>query len=354
MSRSRFIGGSTARLQLFVALMLGVVFASVAAALDLMTHSQSLAQWVMRTDQRINRQDRGRYSYENYFIDFEDRLINQELPSADYSKGGVYLIGTSNLKWSTRLWELPENQRALIHNYGMGSFNHGYQFQFLRYLVDYRGLLAAGGEKNLVIFGVSYHCTGTVCDPGGFFPNLWTRHGLFTYSQQEGITPLPVDPRWRYVHFERVRIAGCLKKLLSTLVHQMGWHSALRIHNPALYNHERQEWMGPDWQEKMNSQVKEFGAMADYLLARHVRVAVVFMPQGSWESNLPFEGAYENMVTDVCRGKAIPVIRWPKLLDDDDFADSNHANLYGMDKLQPAFLEIALPFLHATGALPSP
>ena len=338
--------------QLLAAVQLALVVVATALVLHGLVESRALADWAQRAEERILRVSRQKYTDDNYYIDFEDRLVNQELPAADYSRGGVYLFGTSNLKWATRFWELPPKERALIHNYGMGSCNHGYQFQFLRYLVEHAGLLSAGGEKTMVIFGLSYHCAGTVCDPAGFFPNVWTRHGLFTYSEADGITPRKVNPLWRYVHFQRIRIAGCFRTIASILAHQLGWHAAPRKQDPALYNRERQEWMGPDWRAKIDSQLAQFRATLDYLQARRVRIAVVFLPQGSWEKNLPYEAAYEQAVTRICQEKSVPVDRWPNLVTDDDFADSNHFNPYGVDKLQPAFLNLALPFLHSTGALP--
>jgi len=80
---------------------------------------------------------------------------------------------------------------------------------------------------------------------------------------------------------------------------------------------------------------------------------VVFLPLGTWEDSLPFEPAYVRAKSEACNKKSVPIMDWSKLLDDDDFADSNHPNLYGVDKLQPRFLEIAIPFLRSSGALAS-
>ena len=116
------------RIQLLVT---GAVLAFLALStgvLDLMAHSGRLAHLLMRLDQQANRKDKNRYSYERLFPDFEDRLINEELRSADYSRGGVYLIGTSTLKWATRMWELPADQQRVAFNYGIGATDHGQQF----------------------------------------------------------------------------------------------------------------------------------------------------------------------------------------------------------------------------------
>ena len=269
-------------------------------------------------------------------------------------RAGWYLFGMSNLKVATRFWELPDEQRALIHNYALASCNHGFQFQFLRYLVEDAGLLAAGGEKNMVIFGVSYHCASS--DSSEFFPKLWSRHGLFKYDPKLGIMAVKVNPWWRYIHFERDRMAGCLTALFHISVHPVmlksGLRSDMRKHDPASYNALRKEFMGSNWKTDMRTQIGQFSAMVDYLLERKVRVVIVFLPQGTWEDNLPFERAYKEQVLQAFQGRAVPVLDWSKRLDDDDFADSGHANPNGVDKLQAWFLEIALPFLRSMHALP--
>ena len=102
----------------------------------------------------------------------------------------------------------------------------------------------------------------------------------------------------------------------------------------------------------MPEQVGEFGRMIDYLLARNVHVKVVLLPQGSWENNLPFERAYQKQIEAVCGKRTIQLLDWSTMLKDEDFADSNHPNLYGMDVLQDSFMGLALPFLRSTHALP--
>lgn len=337
--------------QTFVSLGLLAFLISAGLLLHCLAENRALAQWLMRTDQELKRKDLNRYSFENYFVDFEDRLINEEIPKDTYEKGGVYLFGTSNLKWATRFWELPENERALVHNYGMGSANHGYQFQLLQYLVNHRNMLSAGGEKSMVIFGVSYHCTGTVYDTNGFFPNVWLRHGLFDYDLATGITPKAANLLARQIHFDRVRIAGCLKNIASTMAHLAGWHSTPRRHRPEEYMRERAEWMGLDWRKKIQNQVGELSRMVDYLIQRGVRVSIVFLPVGSWDDKLPFEREYIGVVTESIKGKPVQMFNWSTLLEDEDFADSNHPNVLGVDKLQKAFLDLARPFLLSTGAL---
>lgn len=110
-------------------------------------------------------------------------------------------------------------------------------------------------------------------------------------------------------------------------------------------------WSPSKWLERMRQQVAIFGSMIVDLRARGVKVMVVLLPQGSWELGLQQRAWYDKAVQTLCAKEGIPLLDWSHLLDDDDFADSNHPNPDGVDKLNSKFLELALPFLHSTGAL---
>ena len=96
------------------------------------------------------------FSFTSHFLDVADRLCHEEIPSADFSRGGVYLAGGSNMTMAFRTWGLPAEARSLFHNFAIGGTNHADEFDLFRFLVEQQGLLAAGGEKTLVILGVSY------------------------------------------------------------------------------------------------------------------------------------------------------------------------------------------------------
>src|SRR5262249_30678997 len=157
-------------------------------------------------------------------------------------------------------------ERALVHNYGIGATDLRDQFQFVKYLVEHEGVLAAGGSKNMVILGTSYHAAGY--DPDGFFAKLWERHGLYRYTYQDGITPILSNGVWRSIHFERVRVRGFVVAVIYTAARQLGYHARVRVHHPEDYQRQRTEFMGPSWQGGIRRGVSEFDAMADYLHAR--------------------------------------------------------------------------------------
>lgn len=78
----------------------------------------------------------------------------------------------------------------------------------------------------------------------------------------------------------------------------------------------------------------------------------VLLPVGSSEANLPFERTYVEEMSAVCAAKQVPLQNWSRLLPDDELQDTSHSNVFGAEKLQPAFVEIAMPFLRSTHALP--
>ena len=124
---------------------LGIVLA-LTCALDLVARNRSLtfrmeqeyADWVRPTRE---------LRHIGAFDTTVDRILLDEWPNADYSRGSVCVMGSSTAVVATRLWELPEAQRALIHNYSFAGTCHKMHFQLLRYLIEHENLLKAGGAK---------------------------------------------------------------------------------------------------------------------------------------------------------------------------------------------------------------
>jgi hypothetical protein len=97
----------------------------------------------------------GQVDYGHGFDSFEERLLSEEIPTADLSQGGVYFIGASNAKVSVMFWALPPEIRRYVRVFGLSAATHTQQFQFLRYATEHEHLLDAG-EKNLVVFLLFY------------------------------------------------------------------------------------------------------------------------------------------------------------------------------------------------------
>jgi hypothetical protein len=303
--------------------------------------AKALARW-----QKTNSQ----YQYKLGFADDEDRLLLKEIPEADYSRGGVGFFGASNVRASIMVWALPADQRRLIHNYGLSSATYSQQFQFIRLLVEHEGLLAAGGDKTLIVLGLFYANAVIIENrpTRQYFPALFRRHGLYTYDPREGIQPVAMNPLRRFLLVEKARCGGLLNYDLDPVTHVM----PPGRHEPAKYQQYWTDYMGADWQQDLPRELDQLGRLIDYLHARGASVAAVSTPLGSWHRQLPYPAAFARQVAPLLAAKAVPVIDLTDLLADEEFNDSAHANYLGRQKLHAAMLDIALPFLRRTGALP--
>lgn len=347
---------SIARLHSWTALWLLGVAAGVLLGLDLMARNEALALALSAPGRELRRQSGGYYEDQRHFTDAEERLILDDLPRADYGQGGVVFLGSSNMKTGMMAWTLPAEQRRLIHNYGIGATNHTHIDQFVRYLVEDRQLLDAGGERTLIVFGLSYHLTAHAV-AGGFFSHLWRRQGLFDYTVAGGIERVPMSSLERGLRIEKARISGLLRlapSYLGSLVRSLaGVEPRRRVQDAEVHVRRWREYMGPSWGDKIGTQLREFSRTVDYLQAQSAKVSVVLLPLGSWEERLPFNEPYTRQLRQLCRSRSVPVHDLSSLLGDEEFADSVHANLDGMEKLHGALIEIALPHLRHTGALPA-
>ena len=213
-------------------------------------HQHQLEEW-----QRVN----GEFQETHGYVDFEDYLFLEEIPNTDYSKGGVYFFGSSTAKVSIMPWVLPVEQQKLVHCYGLSAASHLQQFQFIRYLTEQENFLAAGGDKTLAVFELFYaNAVDIEKRPnGGFMPNLFRRHGLYSYNYTDGIKPLWKSNRDRYVCAIKVRCSNFLQRCL----HHLGLWPADRtatgqvtLSKPPDFPAYRNYWMnymGNDWRKEM-------------------------------------------------------------------------------------------------------
>ena len=155
------------RRQIFTSLALLVLLLITCLGTDLLARSPGLEHWLTVKSSNYAKINNTGFSYTGNFIDFEERLLLDELPHADYSRGGIYFFGTSNTKWAFTTWDLPPAVRHWIGNYGIGASNHTTVLNFIRYLIEEREFLKSG-EANLVVIGVSFHL-GTPGQPKRLF-----------------------------------------------------------------------------------------------------------------------------------------------------------------------------------------
>jgi hypothetical protein len=335
-------------------LMLGVV-GGTCLILDAMANSQAVQDWMRRVSWQQSKLKKQipLFCYNEHFSDYEDCLLHKVVPAADFSRGGVYFMGASNMKWALKLWDLPAETRPLIRNFAFGGTKHSSQFEFIRFLVEQEGFLKAGGEKTLVVFGVNYrnahHSKRNRAGRDEYFDSLWNRHGFYTIAADGSIHRSGLNAVAETMILERIKITGLLKELVNLAYVPF---KPTRVQDRNAYNQYWAAGMGPHWEEMVGSEAAAFGRMVDYLQQRNVKVVAVRMPVGSWEDDLPYERAYIRQLREVCESRGVRIHDFSRMLDDDLFADSIHLTPAGIEKFEPAVMKIALEHLRSTGALP--
>ncbi len=289
------------------------------------------------------------------FIDFEDRLILDEIPRADYSKGGAYFFGTSALKWALKTWELPSEQRRFVGNYGIGATSHQLQFQWIRFLVEQDELLQAGGAKVQVVLG-AYWSMGTDWSPKGYFGRLWQRHGLYDYDPTTGIKPVSLGPLQRAIRYAKARcsgfISGNFNRLARFLTTAKGGKLSPteKLRDPDQIRKYVQKLVDrPNWQGPLARQMESLSETIDYLKTRQANVIVVLVPTRRPFFEFPLPVAYREQVKALCVRESVDCADLSDLLDEDQFWDINHSNSRGLDKTHKAMMELVLPHLRRHG-----
>jgi hypothetical protein len=277
------------------------------------------------------------FSNNGSFIDYEERLFLDEIPSADFSQGGLYFFGTSNMKWAFTVWDLPERLRLRLHNYGTGAASHQTILRLVRYIGN-KGMFAAA-HKSTVIIGASYHL-GTTETSRGYFPALVRRQGVYQIAPDDSLIEAPLHPADRWFRIEKARCGGFVRNTGRLIKNWALASLDLKQQPPHFPDFYRKEWakfMGPDWQRNIDREVDNLEETLKILNARDVPVKLILLPQGSWMDGLPFPTYYNDRVRTLARRTATPVLDWSNLLPDSDFVDSNHLTVEGQTKFR-AFL----------------
>lgn len=342
-----------AKFQSRASLLLWVICFGIFLLSDLVARNTAVEDWFRSRELVFRERTNSIFPNTGFFSDYEDCLLLDELNGADYSRGGVYFIGSSNMKWGVMPWELPNTVRTIIHNYAIGSTNHTLQYQLIRYLVDHTGWLEAGGEKTHVIFGICYR---SAVSKDEFFGSLWLRHGFYSYDLHDGIVPAGKCSFVVNYAVERERCAGFLRTVAREI------KRGLKPGAPAREKHDQQAYRqrlvesieATDWQTVMSSEIEQLGDMIHYLKLRGVGCTVILLPRISWTDELPYPQVYYQGVEKVCEEEGVEFIDDSHLFRDEYFVDSSHLTVTGLRQQNKILMEIALGKLHEMNAVKEP
>jgi hypothetical protein len=325
-----------------LALMLGaascVTFAAAAAGAHVTPVIQNHVERQIQRQAAVN----GMYLYNDGYVDDGDYVLLGQIPNADYSRGGVYFIGPSEMKLTLMPWRLSPEESELIHNYSIGDFRHTDVRQYVRMLVEEANLLQAGAERTTIFLGLSTEMTR---EPSRkYIGALFERHGHYTFDPSGEMHLRAISPPERAYRFAR----NSANRFLSILLLPP---NRVRTRREVEQLPENQIRSG-DWRPAMEMEVRNLAQTIDYLQARGVAVRAIYPPQASWRRDVDYSGPYFEMVSEVLAARGVPLVDQRDLLTDDEFGDAVHALYEGQIKLHDAYLELARDALDEMGMTP--
>lgn len=323
-------------------LMAASVVLTFALAVLLARWTPAIADHVARELER-EQATNGLYLYDAGYADDADYVLLAQLPFADFSRGGVLFLGDSKANAAIRTWELPPEERALIHNFSIGDLRYLELRQYLEMLVEEFGLLEAGGGRTTVFLSLSRQMTRPLdYAKGGYVRHAFRRHGLYDYDAHADIHRIPSSPFELWLRSMR----NDAQRFLAIAFHMRP--SRVKLLAP---NEQTPEFnsMGSDWRAAMDREVMELAAALDYLQARGAHVRVIFRPTGTWEAELPYEAAHRALVMPILEARGIPILDQSDALTDSEFMDSTHPSHQARRRLHEIDRQMALDALHDMG-----
>ena len=321
-----------------------VLYAAIALGacllVDLAARNRTLERWLTAESSALSVRNGMLFSNNGSFIDYEERLLLDELPRTDFSRGGVYFFGTSNMKWAFTTWDLPDGLRERLGNYGTGGAAHRTMLRLVRYAGE-RGMYAAG-DRSEVVLGVSFHL-GVTETPASYFPALVRRHGLYAIAPDDRLVDVPVSALARWAIVEKARSGGFVWNLGRVAKNKLSaalGRSHQPPHDPDYYRTTWRAYMGLDWRRTIDREVATLDRTVAELRAHRVGVRIVLLPQGSWMDPLPYPAYYTARVRAVAERAGVPLLDWSKALPDTDFIDSNHLTVAGQTRFRNAMLRL--------------
>ena len=323
------------RYQAVTSLGLLALLVGVCLVTDLLARNRGLENLLTALSREFSEKTGTIFLNAGNFIDFEDRVLLDEIPQADYSGGGVYFFGSSNMKWAFTTWDLPVEEKRLIGNYGIGAASHTDQLRLIQHLINQRGFLAAG-KRDLVILGVTFQ-VGRQDSSTGYFASLFRRHGLYTITPDGQIDPVPMSAVERWLRIEKARSGGFIWNLGRVI---KGWVTTLAgsrrpqprgIASPDNYL----GFMGgAQWQQNMDAELERLRETIDLLRSHQVQVKVMLLPEATWDNELPYKPLYETKIRALSQATSTPLIDLSHAMPDTAFADSSHLTVDGQTKFR--------------------
>jgi hypothetical protein len=325
-------------------LLLAVLLASL-GLVALLSRSDALARTTDGLQLALFERGQQIFLNRGNFLEFEDRLILEELPATDHSRGGVFFLGSSNLKWGLKLWALPDAKRRRLHNYGIGATNHTAELHFVRYLFEHAGLDRAPPDEVRLVLGLS--CDNARMKRSRYFEALWARYGLFRYDPAAGISRIERNRLSRALATEKARLVSFLGGTMNQGARLLAAYFRLPLApgagqlTPEVIERMAANYDVPDPAGQIERQLQDLTALLAYLSERQVSARLVLLPERSSLREKPLPRAYGDAIQRIAREQGAPLTDLRGLLRDDEFLDFSHANRAGLDRIHSALMAVA-------------
>ena len=338
------------RFRMSTGLVLFAVVVLTCAGIDLLSRNSRFTQFTESRELERFKSGSGLFMNRGAFVDFEDRLLLEEIPSTDFARGGAFFFGTSSMKWGLKTWEMDPATRALVHNFGMGATNHRFVAQFIRYLVEHEGMLRAGSSNVHVVLGC-YWTMITDWGETGYFSRLWDRHGLFLHDEIHGIEPADLGVFRRKLRIEQARLSGFVsvntwrmaRYLAASAGIREGQREQVEIRRRAI---QWAKWASvPNSERELRTELAALRALLSYLGEKGVGVTIVLLPTSTIYDELPLPQEYRAKLGTVADENQVTFVDLSRLLNDDEYYDLHHANYRGLGKQHEALISLVRPHL---------
>ena len=242
-------------------------------------------------------------------------------------------------------WTLQPAEQALIHNYAYSAARPAQAAQLARFMIEDRGILQAGSDKNLVIMGLSYvDMVQPIPDPDYFADSLKCS-GVYSYDPDTGIHLVSQNPAVNFVKTECARSRSFVLRLLGGQ-----WHLHPAPSDPAAFRRENYKRMDVNYEPILADSLKQMGLLLDDERAARAN-ARRHSSGGHLERGHSRDTEYFAKMCMLFAEKGIPVIHTEHSVPDNEYFDAVHCNEVGRVKIQAIIEKIAVDFLHKTGAL---
>ena len=335
--------GGIGKTHILISALVLAVSVATCAALDIAANSPRVAHWF---DQRGSIKARAlnrAFVNQGVFGDAFNGLLLVDAPETDFSAGGVYFFGSSNLLFVAQFNDLPPEQRKVIHNFGFPEANPTQIFQLIRYVDQAHGLLSRAPERTHIVLGLSENDLLSDTKGMSFLGSGLHDTGVFTYDPVQGIAPAPMSSWKRALTIRKLRWYDLVQQFK-----RLGERRPPAQTDVPGFRLELKRFIGTAAPDATTRETAELGRLFDYLKARNVSVSVVRLPKGSWAEGSVLDEAFTRDIPPLCASRGVPILDLSHFLRDDEFMDARHPTFRGAQRERDELVKFALTQLQSS------